>query len=74
MPRFGPYFGCCPNNLGMDEEEFEMVGNLIEQLEKTMMDIERHMKFCGDCINLMIDCGDLIPIEEWWAQNRKTKE
>ena len=57
----------------MGEEEFEMVGNLIEQLEKTMMDIERHMKFCGDCINLMIDCGDLIPIEEWWAQNRKTK-
>ncbi len=69
--RFRPYFDRCSNNLGMDQETFKAISEVVEEIQKTMIEIERHMKFCGDCINLMIDCGDLIPIEDWWARNRK---
>jgi hypothetical protein len=68
---FGPYFERCSDDLGMDQETFKSMSEAVEEIRKTMIEIERHMKFCGDCINSMIDCGDLILIEDWWERNRK---
>ena len=75
--RIGPYLENCSHNLGMDEGEattfYEVIYEVNEWLGICLEDFERHMKFCGDCINHMIRSGDLIPIEEWWARNRQTK-
>jgi len=63
---YGPHVEHIRDKLEKVEEAYQGINHWQRRYKQASEEVENHVKQCGTCINLMMNAGDLVRLEDWW--------